>query len=317
MLQLVRRRENIPVLARLIAATCRRLPLKSGVTRLSFNPVMNRLMKNCCDPITAKLRCGGKIAVDPLDYHGRILYLFGTNDIKVSLNANAFLRKGDVFLDIGANYSSIGLAASGTVGPTGAVHLFEPQKRLAKSVEAAIRSGGYKNVSLHRLGLMDADGRLPLKAPPGHSGRATFASHDNMFHFDVVEECEIREIAAYVGPLVAGRCFGAKLDIEGSEPKVISWLLAQRNLRFLIFEAAHNHLTLYEQVRASGAALFGLDRHPLRLRITRIDTVADMNRFHDLIAIRIAPGTYVPSHADPRRLARTIAFADYPQPCSL
>ena len=133
------------MLVPIIAAVYRRLPIKSGVTRLSFNPVMNRLMDDCHDPMVAKMKDGNRIAVDPSDYHGRVLYLFGTNDIKVSMNAQAFLRKGDVFLDIGANYSTIGLAASSTVGPTGAVHLFEPQTRIADRVDAAIRAGGYDN----------------------------------------------------------------------------------------------------------------------------------------------------------------------------
>ena len=80
------------------------------------------------------------------------------------------------------------------------------------------------------------------------------------------------------------------------------WLLAQPNLRFLIFEAAHNRAVLYDQVRASSTTLFGLERDLVRLRITRIDAPADMRRFHDLIALRIAPGVAVPSHFDPRTL---------------
>jgi FkbM family methyltransferase len=293
----------------IIAAAYRRLPIKSGVTSLSFNPLINRLMEDCRDPLVARLKDGNQIAVDPSDHDGRILYLFGTNDIKVSMNAQAFLREGDVFLDIGANYSTIGLAASRTVGPTGMVHLFEPQTGIANRVEAAIRAGGYKNVRLHRLGLMDEDGTFPIKAPSHHSGCATFVSHNQAPNFDVIEECKVCEISSYAGPLVAGRSFGAKLDIEGAEPKVMPWLLAQPNLRFLIFEAAHNRATLYDQVRASSTTLFGLERDLVRLRITRIDDPADMRRFHDLIALRIAPGVTVPSHFDPR----TFDFLEMPK----
>ena len=246
------------MLVPIIAAAYRRLPIKSGVTSLWFNPVMNRLMEDCHDPMVAKMKDGNRIAVDPSDYDGRVLYLFGTNDIKVSMNAQAFLRKGDVFLDIGANYSTIGLAASPIVGPTGTVHLFEPQTRIADRVEAAIRDGGYENVRLHRLGLMDQDGTFPIKAPSHHSGSATFVTHGQVWkNFEVIEECKVRDIGSYAGPLVAGRSFGAKLDVEGAEPQVMPWLFAQPNLRFLIFEAAHNQMTLYDQIRASGTTLFG------------------------------------------------------------
>jgi FkbM family methyltransferase len=297
------------MLVRFIAELYRRLPIKGGVTRLSFNPIMDRLMKGYRAPIVATLRDGNKIIVDPSDYHGRILYLFGTNDIKVSMNANAFLRKGDVFLDIGANYSTIGLSASHAVGATGVVHLFEPQRRLADRVDATIRAGGYTNVLLHRVGLMDESASLAIKAPSYHSGRATFVEHGEMSDFDATEICEVREISAYVGPLVEGRCFGAKIDIEGSEPKVMPWLLAQPNLRFLIFEAAHNHRLLYEQVRRSGLTLYGLERDLLRLRICRVNDFEDMTRFHDLIAVRIAHAALAPDRIDPRKLGVRLSAA--------
>jgi hypothetical protein len=90
---------------------------------------MNRLRKGYRAPIVATLRDGAKITVDPSDYDGRILYLFGANDIKVSMNANAFLRSGDVFLDIGANYSAIGLSAP------------MPSGRPASSISSSRRDG--------------------------------------------------------------------------------------------------------------------------------------------------------------------------------
>ena len=297
------------MLVQMIAAAYRRLPIVSGLTPLSFNPIMNRLMKNFTAPVVATLTDGKKIVVDLQDYHGRILYLFGTNDKKVSLSANALLCNGDVFLDIGANYSTIGLAASHAVGLNGAVHLFEPQSRLADRVEATINSGGYTNVRLHRIGLMDKDGSLAIKAPPNHSGRATFAEHDHMRDFDETEICEVREIGAYVGPLITGRSFGAKVDIEGSEPKVLPWLLAQPNLRFLIFEAAHNHRVLFDQVNACKLTLYGLERDLLRLRISRVDHFDEMCRFHDLVAVRVAARVSAPTHVDPRKLARIMQRA--------
>src|ERR1700693_5621524 len=119
-----------------LASLFHRLPIKSGLTPLSFNPIVNRLMSRMPQTVAAKLRDGCSIQVTTSDYHGRILYLFGTNDPKVEQTANALLRYGDVFLDIGANYSSIGLSASHAVGQKGKVHLFEPQKLLGDRVQA-------------------------------------------------------------------------------------------------------------------------------------------------------------------------------------
>lgn len=287
------------MLVSLISGFYRLLPIKGGQTRLSFNSVMNRLMADWRDPVTARLWDGSKIAVDPHDYHGRILYLFGTNDIKVALNAATFLDPGDIFLDIGANYSTIGFHASHSVGATGMVHLFEPQRRIADRVEAAIKARPYRNVHLHRCGLMDIDTTLTIRAPANHSGRATFASHASSSEFEAIEECAVHEIGRYVTPLVAGKPFGVKLDIEGSEPRVMPWLLAQPNLKFIIFEANHNLEDLFDLVRKSGLTLFGLERRLLKLRIARIDTIEALRRYHDVVALRLKPGVTVPDAAHP------------------
>ena len=58
----------------IIAAAYRRLPIKSAVTSLSFNPLINRLMEDCRDPLVARLKDGNQIAVDPSDHDGRVLY---------------------------------------------------------------------------------------------------------------------------------------------------------------------------------------------------------------------------------------------------
>jgi FkbM family methyltransferase len=285
------------------AGVFHRAPLKSGLTRLSFNPVINRLIKSIPATVNARLREGSTIEVSTDDYHGRVLYLFGTNDPKVEQTAKALLRPGDVFLDIGANYSSIGLSASHVVGHIGAIHLFEPQKLLCNRVQAAISAGNYENVCLHPFGLMDRDGVLTLQSPARHSGMATFANTDGNSYFEKSEVCEVREISAYVGPLVRGKSFGAKLDIEGSEPVIMPWLLGQPNLKFLIFEAAHHQKELYDAVMSAGLVLFGLKRHPFLLRAIRINEFSDLEKFHDLVAVRWTQRMSPPQSAHPLHLA--------------
>lgn len=292
------------MLTSILAAIYRRLPIRSGLTRLSFNGPINYLFAGRRALVRAKLRDGTPIEVDVSDYHGRILYLFGSNDIKVSMTANALLRQGDGFLDIGANYSTIGLSAARIVGPHGMVHLFEPQNRLAERVRAAIIAGKFDNVQLHQLGLMDVDGSFTIRAPTNHSGRATFVDHENSKDFNAIEVCQVRAIGPYVSPLIGATPFGAKLDIEGSEPLVMPWLIAQSNLRFLIFEAAHHHQKLYDSILSARLNLYGLNRDPFRLRITRIDRFSEMAAFHDFVAARLPNGAAPPKITSPNVLAR-------------
>ena len=117
-------RDAPPPLARLLSSLMHRLPIASGTTRLGFNRLTNALFSRCGNPIEGVMLNGVRIDVDPNDYHGRILYLFGTNDPKVQAVATGLLRRGDRFLDIGANYSSIGIQMTNVVGQEGQIHLF-------------------------------------------------------------------------------------------------------------------------------------------------------------------------------------------------
>src|SRR3990172_8339678 len=151
-----------PLPIRALGRLMRRLPIYSGLTPLAFNRLTNRLFSQCRGDLVATLLDGTPMLVDPNDYDGRILYLFGTNDPKVHWVSQSLLRPGDRFLDIGANYSSIGIMAADAVGPTGHVHLFEPQPDLCRRVDEAINSAGVTNVSLHQIGLMDHDDEMTL-----------------------------------------------------------------------------------------------------------------------------------------------------------
>ncbi len=274
------------ILRRIVIAFLRLVPLKSGVTAIAYHKFIQWLIADLPDPVMTTLRDGTPIATSPRDHDGSILYLFGTNDPKVALTTKALLNPGDVFLDIGANHATIGFAAARVVGSNGSVHVFEPQRKLGDRIADAITAGGFANVTLHRIGLLDIDGSFELRSPHDHSGSATFTDTGAATHFDASETCTVQAIAPYVGPLIAGRPFAAKIDIEGAEPRILPWLLAQPTMRFLIFEASNNPKVLHEQVSTAGLRLYGLVRHPLLMRYHRIDSLADLGQFHDVIAIK-------------------------------
>ncbi len=294
------------ILRRMVITILRQLPLKSGVTAIAYHRFILWLISDLPDPTMTTLRDGTPIATSPHDHDGSILYLFGTNDPKVTLTVEALLDPDDVFLDIGANHATIGFAASRVVGSKGAVHLFEPQRKLGDHIAGAMTAGGFDNVTLHRIGLLDVDGSFELRSPHDHSGSATFADTGTATHFDASETCAVRAIAPYVGPLVADHRFAAKIDIEGAELKILPWLLAQPTMRFLIFEASNNSAALYDEVRAKGLLLYGLVRNPLLMRYHRIDSLGDLARFHDVIALKAtAPGPDVANRTQLRAMLRT------------
>lgn len=298
---------QMPLLTRLYARLLHALPLAGGLTKLSFNPLAKLLFRNITGSVEATMLNGIRIEVDGNDYHGRILYLFGTNDPKVQTTAQSLLRPGDLFLDIGANYSSIGLQVASVVGESGKVHLFEPQPDLCRRVTAAIEKAGLRNVMLHNVGLMDRDGELELARPKNHSGMASFNPQfdSEKWQRQVVP---IREISAYLGPLVADKPFGVKIDVEGVEPVLLPWLLSQPNLRFLIFEAAHNHADLWRMIHDEhGFKMYGLERRVFARNLVLIPEQAGMCTFHDIVAVSWRKSEPPPDQAHPHRLGALLS----------
>jgi FkbM family methyltransferase len=312
-------------LMRLYSALLHRAPIRSGLTVLSHNRLTHRLFAGCDGPVEAVMHNGVRIEVDPNDFDGRVLYLFGTNDPKVEATARGLLRPGDRFLDIGANHSTIGILAADRVGPTGQVHLFEPQRTLCDRVQAALDRAGLTNVHLHRVGLMDHDGELVFARPRNHSGMASFVIEHAPERWRT-ETATVRDIATYVPPLIGEHGFGAKVDVEGAEMRLIPWLVRQLNLRFLIFEAKHNQRQLWDTVIAAGLVPFGLSRrlaHIFQARLARIRAFEELARFHDVVAVRLRAGVEPPDLTIPRALAPLLvnepvrASADPPAAMSL
>lgn len=287
---------------RLYRYVVRAFPIYSGLTKLGFNAISNVLFSFEDKQLLAHTQDGVPIVVDTSDYHGRILYLFGTNDRKVQHTANSFLQSGDTFLDIGANYGTIGLSAAVTVRKNGTVHLFEPQPVLCSVISQALRAKNIGNVEIHQIALFDEDGEMELARPKNHSGMASLVAElvpDDWIQFKVVT----RRTVDYVAPLVKQNRFGVKIDVEGAECRIIPDLLTFENMRFLIFEGGPNKRKLYEILTQDGLAIFGLSKTLFRVRLVRIDQLAEMKDIHDFLALRPSSNCQLPKRTSPRDLA--------------
>jgi FkbM family methyltransferase len=191
------------------------------------------------------------------------------------------------------------------VGQEGQVHLFEPQPELCRRVQAAIDRSAITNIRLHSIALMDRDGEMVLSMPPYHSGMATLVSSTDQDQW-LKQTIGARDIAVYLPPLINGRPFGVKIDVEGAEVYLMPWLLRQPNLRFLIFEAAHNQRELWDMIEASGLTLYGLRRRVFVKQVQRVERYEQMSRYHDLVAVRLRATERTPQVTSPRRLSQKL-----------
>jgi FkbM family methyltransferase len=273
------------ILRAAVCGVCHRVPLKSGLAGVMKLRPVRWLLDGAGGEAVAVLRNGVPIPVNTADYNGRMLMLFGTPDPKIVAVCRRLTRPGDCLLDIGANHGAVGMLCQDAVGEAGQVHLFEPQPRLCQRIRSALARTRSGRVMLHEVALADKDGVLSFSVPTQHSGAGSLVRHTAG-----AEEIQVqaRAAAAYVRPLLAGRPFGVKLDVEGAEGIILPELLGLDGLRFVTFECnrPEEASALWRLVRDAGLELMGLRRTLLRVVLDRLERSEQMQSYHDLLAVR-------------------------------
>lgn len=99
---------------------------------------------------TAKLHTGDKLRVDLSSSVGRSIWLrhFYKYEIDVENTLRDILRKGDVFIDIGANVGYFSVIASRIVGENGKVYSLEAIPRLCGLLSESAAINDIKNINI-------------------------------------------------------------------------------------------------------------------------------------------------------------------------
>jgi FkbM family methyltransferase len=122
-------------------------------------PLLIPTPKGIC---TVKTHYGFWLRIDPVKDKGveRSIYYTGTYEKGSLAIMKQLLRKGDCFVDVGANIGLMSLYASKLVGTKGKVWAFEPNPDTALILEMNIRINNATNIELSRY----AVGKNPGKA---------------------------------------------------------------------------------------------------------------------------------------------------------
>jgi FkbM family methyltransferase len=219
--------------------------------------------------------------LDLSDWAERYTYFLGRYyDLPTQIFLRKHLKTGDNFVDIGANIGMISLLASELVGDSGTVRSFEPNPSCCDRIEQLIRSNGLKNLSLQRIGISDAAGKLELSVPK-HSGMGTLAEipPDRVDAYSTHFVVEVqRGDDALAGDIPIQIM---KIDVEGYECKVLAGCanVIRRWRPCIVTEVVPEHLrragstpqVLFELMNDYGYSGFGLStqrrfgRHHLSL----------------------------------------------------
>ena len=124
--------------------------------------------------------------------------------------AEAYLRSGDWFLDVGANIGTYSLMARSFVGPEGRVDGFEPHPTAARRFAENVTLNDLTNVYVHAQAVSDSDGTVEFLDGSDVSNRVATALDGPRRTLQV-------PTVTLDDTLPAGRYAMGKIDVEGFE----------------------------------------------------------------------------------------------------
>ncbi|HUI80251.1 MAG TPA: FkbM family methyltransferase [Bryobacteraceae bacterium] len=163
------------------------------------------------------------VTTDLVSYSGRYSYYWGRfYDATHQAVLRHFLKNGDTYIDIGANFGYHSLLASRLVGEKGLVLSFEPHPETFKVMTAHMAMNRLFRCEALNLALGDKPGKAELtQTDDTHTGTSTLrgvARPARTFTVEIVRGDEV----------LAGRDFPGdvfvKIDVEGFEFRVLGGL---------------------------------------------------------------------------------------------
>ena len=169
---------------------------------------------------------GAALHVDPADTVGRYVYYFGVWEPNLTAWLSRYLRRGDVFIDVGANIGYFSLLASKLVGPGGGVVAIEPLSAVHDVLRANITANDARNIRPVRSAAWDVEEVVPLfTEPDGQLGMTTaYPTWGSRSELAPAEMVAGRPLAALLKAEELSRARVIKIDAEGAEWRALNGL---------------------------------------------------------------------------------------------
>ncbi len=208
---------------------------------------------------------------------------------------NAFLRPGDVFVDVGANIGLFSLIAARRVGRSGAVYAIEPAQKTFRRLQDNVKLNDFLNVQCFQLALSDESGEFPFYTSEDGFDAWNSIAHPiagKSFSKEYIQ-CVRWDHFARLHNLV-GKVAMMKIDVEGWETRVLGGgyeALSREDAPILQIEfteeaaasAGSSCKDLYHMLEGFGYSMFCYD---LRTRKLVHDPLREKYPYVNLIAAK-------------------------------
>lgn len=190
-------------------------PINKGKYRL-YNLALS-LCQHLPTETTVTVKGGRKISVDLTTGMTGTVFFFGEYEEKVTKIVSSLIRKGDVCLDIGANFGWYTTLFHEKVGIEGEVHAFEPVPKtfieLKRNYELM---NAPKNVFINNTALGNQNGEIIVNLFAGLATGHASISQQGRDDFTSIK-CQIITLDSYIETRNINQVNFIKIDIEGAE----------------------------------------------------------------------------------------------------
>jgi FkbM family methyltransferase len=216
----------------------------------------------------------------------------------------SYLKKGDTFLDIGANIGLFTVIAAGEVKNEGRVVSFEPVQKTFSRLRENVELNKFRNVELVNAGLSDSDGTLEMiTSTDGHDAWNSFGRPTAGTHFKS-ESVNIKRFDTWLFDSKLSEIHLVKMDVEGWEINVLRGgmqFFSSPDAPDLLVEFTEENCKnagtscgeLYETLANAGYTMYTYDQYKKRLipearrqQYTHLNIIATKNPQNILARIK-------------------------------
>jgi FkbM family methyltransferase len=165
-----------------------------------------------------------KIVLDPVKNSAvdEFIAEHGYWEKELSSQMKKYLKKGDVFLDIGANIGYHSLFVASSLQGSGKVYSFEPLSRLCEQLKKSISLNEFSNIEVCNFGLAETDSIHEIYLREENIGGSSVLNFSTMESFKVEEKemITLKNLDNFLGKEAVVNMI--KIDVEGYELEALT-----------------------------------------------------------------------------------------------